>query len=131
MTQRPSPPDRGWTNPQRLLPESGNTEDVRRALNRVYDQLDRISTDNIEVREQVTPRVRPTTPGARPSADTGGGGTTVTPGDGGTATGGGSTGGGTTTPVERPPVTFHIPANIAGTLSIDQDGYVAMQSITI
>ena len=125
MTQRLNPPDRGWTNPQRLLPESGNVEDVRRALNRIYDQLDRMSSDSLEVRATIAPTVMPATPGGVVITNTGG------IGGGGTNTGGGGTGGGGGDTGTRLPVTFHIPENNGGVLTIDAEGYTKLQTITV
>lgn len=137
MTQRLSLPDRGFTNPQRLLPEGGGVEDVRRALNRVYDQLDRVADDSGLIRQTVAPQYSPLRPGggavtAGPNNGTGieGGGTATGGGTGGgTGTGGGGTTGGGG--IERPPVTLYMPANESGVLTIDHSGYVALQSITV
>lgn len=123
MTLPLVPPDRGWSTSQRLLPDSSDLEETRRALNRVYDQIDRMTQSTTDLQQTIAPTVQPSTPGgvanAYPSGPTSTGPTT---------TPGGSTGSVTPTPA---PVTLWIPSNVSGALSIDQRGYVALESVTV
>lgn len=124
MTSPLVPPDRGYTNPQRLLPDGGSLEEMRRAFNRVYDQIDRINQATDGISQTVTPVINPTTPGGQvvllPGTPNGSNPSTPTiPTN-------------PTTPVTPPiPVTFYVPTNTSGVLSIDSDGYVGMSSVTI
>lgn len=136
MTQRLVLPDRGYTAPQRLLPEGGSQEDVRRAINRVYDQLDRLSEDQGDIKQTLAPGASPNAPGSvvgfNGTTPTGGGITTPPGGTTGAGTTGSNTGGtGTTGGTTRIPVTFYVPENVSGVYTLDADGYIGIQPVTV